>query len=143
MKEIIGNIWDQKDADAICVTTNGVIKSNGQLVMGKGIALEAAKRFPDLPRVFGRLVNTFGNNVYPYIAGGFTIFSFPTKHHWKDNSDIELIKKSAQQLVERTVTYKHIYLTRPGCGCGGLEWQNVRNVLDSIFDDRFIVVERI
>lgn len=41
------NIFDLPDAPhtAVCVTTNGIVKRNGQAVMGKGIAKEADMRF--------------------------------------------------------------------------------------------------
>jgi len=42
MIESTGNIWnglEDPQVDAICVTTNGVLKRNGALVMGAGIAL--------------------------------------------------------------------------------------------------------
>ena len=38
---IKGNIFDYiGKVDAICITTNGTIKSNGELVMGAGVAKE-------------------------------------------------------------------------------------------------------
>ena len=40
-----GNMWDSwDDADLFLITTNAVIKVNGELVMGRGIALEARQR---------------------------------------------------------------------------------------------------
>jgi len=142
MKEMVGNIWEQKDADAICVTTNGIVKANGELVMGKGIALEAKQRCSYLSKRLGQLVTGLGNSVHPIGTEDCIIFSFPTKHHYKDNSDIELIKKSAVELVEwiNKMNFKVIYLPRPGCGCGGLNWKDVKKVLEPMLDDRFIVI---
>ncbi len=44
------NLWDA-DADNVllCITTNGYVKNNGECVMGRGCALEAKTRWPDLP----------------------------------------------------------------------------------------------
>ncbi len=63
MKEYVGDIW-QSGADVICVTTNGVLRKNGDLVMGAGIALEAKKRYPRLPAFLGGCVKRCGNHLY-------------------------------------------------------------------------------
>ena len=45
-----GNIWEDFDnLDYVCITTNSVVKRNGTLTMGAGIALDAdLMRNPDL-----------------------------------------------------------------------------------------------
>jgi hypothetical protein len=51
VKEIVGNIWDYYDKGHwIVITTNGIVNKNGEAIMGRGVALEAAKKFKDLPR---------------------------------------------------------------------------------------------
>lgn len=57
-----GNLFDQH-ADAICLTTNGYVKANGDAVMGRGCAHTAARHWPDLPRRLGSLLRTAGNHV--------------------------------------------------------------------------------
>ena len=72
-------------ADALCITTNGSVKANGELVMGRGIALEAAQRFPGMAFHLGRQVREGGNKVR--VVNGTTIplgtptalVAFPTK----------------------------------------------------------------
>lgn len=157
MKEITGNIFDLgnakaldgspidiTDADAICVTTNGIVKANGELVMGAGIALAFAKRFPNLPRYLGECVTEKGNQVYSVLPSLFTksVASFPTKHHWKDQSDLKLIHTSAHQLVEKANKWRwqKVILPRPGCGLGGLKWADVKAVIEPILDDRFYII---
>jgi len=44
MKEDKGDLWGYP-ADYRCVTTNGVVKPNGKLVMGAGVALDAKRLF--------------------------------------------------------------------------------------------------
>lgn len=153
MKEITGSIFHQIDADAICVTTNGVVKANGELVMGAGIALIFAKKWPSLPIELGNAVKKNGNIVH--VNRGWTIspnrletmpsyhiVSFPTKHHWKDKSNLELIRQSAEQLVDLTnkQQWKKVVLPRPGCGLGQLDWETVKAVIEPILDDRFYVI---
>ena len=53
--------------DIVCVTTNGIIKSNGELVMGAGCALEFKNRFPKIPKILGDKIKKSGN--LPYVAG--------------------------------------------------------------------------
>lgn len=142
MRYITGDLFTYP-TDAICITTNGILNNKNELVMGAGVALTAKLNFPGLPRTWGEYVKKYGNvpgiivECYPYLV------SFPTKHHWKDKSDIALIKQSAEKLVEIANHWhlKTITLPRPGCGNGGLNWEKqVKPVLDNIFDDRFIVV---
>ena len=47
MIELDSNIWDST-SQFKCITTNSVIKANGHLVMGRGIALEASIKYPKL-----------------------------------------------------------------------------------------------
>ena len=140
MKEITGDIWPHYNNGAIiCITTNGIVTKDGRCVMGRGIAQQAAQRWPTLPHTLGTLIKQNGNHVYrlPY-----DLFSFPVKHHWKYKADVDLIRRSAEELLCQVNEYglSRIYMVRPGCGNGGLSWEQVRPLLD-ILDDRFIVVE--
>lgn len=140
-----GNVLDYiGKSDIVCVTTNGVVKANGELVMGAGCALAFKKQFPEIPKILGEKIKLKGNR--PLVAGkvkGTYIVSFPTKHHYKDDSDIELIKQSATLLVEIAKYYnaKSIYIPSPGTGLGNLDKDIVYNELKNILDNRFTVLE--
>ena len=73
-----------------------------------------------------------------------SLITFPTKHHYKDDSDPELIRQSAVQLkqVADKFDLTKIYLPAVGCGLGRLDYeQQVKPVLQEILDDdRFVVV---
>src|ERR1700686_795435 len=98
---IKANLWDVQ-ADLYGITTNGVVKADGRLVMGKGVALQAAQRYPGIEvelgksvaRMGNRLQMVFDNHLHPLCAN---LFSFPTKQDWRSKSDLELIEVSAQQ----------------------------------------------
>ena len=145
MLEQTGNIWNELGiADAICFTTNGVVKSNGRLVMGAGIALQARDRFPDLDLKLGKLVIQYGNRPMRVIKVGKTsIVSFPTKDNFKFPSKLELIIKSAQFLFQMTdkFEWQKVVMPPPGCGLGKLNWQEVRKEL-SFLDNRFIIYSK-
>ncbi len=155
MKEIIydGNIFllpGSNAHDAACVTTNGVIRSNGRAVMGAGIAKYCRDNFTGVDKALGKHLRDNGNTacylgLHPIPddkAHLFMLFSFPTKHNWKDRSDKELIRCSCIQVTALADAYKadHIYLPCPGCSNGHLDYQrDVRSILMNNLDDRFIV----
>jgi len=143
MIEIKGDIWSfWQSRQWVAITTNGIVKKDGTAVMGKGIALQAAQRFPDLPKQLALKIKSMGNCVF--IFPEYRVATFPTKTDWKNNSDLLLIGDSCRQL--RQLLFIHsiekIFLPRPGCENGGLLWKDVKPVLESILiEDRFVVVE--
>jgi len=140
MKESTGNLWNAKPEFIKCVTTNGVIKKNGELVMGAGIALQAKEKYPQLPGLLGSYVRSGGNMVY-YLEE-LNIASFPTKNNWKDKSDIQLIVKSCTQLSAMLENInRYAVLSRPGCGKGGLDWEReVKPSILKVLSDRVWVI---
>jgi len=108
--------------------------------MGGGIALEAVKRYPGIQYTLGLIVKKYGN--IPAIGTtdrGTSILSFPTKNDYKDLSDCFLISKSAQSIADMAnrFNWKRVVMPRPGCGLGGLEWNDIKKILNPHFDDRF------
>ena len=153
MKVIQGNIWDYHREytvggihpyvpyDYIVIPTNGVVKPNGENVMGAGLAKQVRERYPDRAWHLGDLIKERGNNVYFF---GVNLISFPVKHHWKKNADLELIEKSAKQLSELVIgSVSRTYLPKVGCGNGKLNWEDVEPILDKYLNnsDNFIVVD--
>lgn len=140
MKEIEGNLWDYAADNRVVVTTNGTVKLNGQCVMGRGVARDAAKKFPDLPKQLGGLIKEHGNHVYLLPHG---LISFPVKHNWWELADLELIRRSADELATLWARELQmpVFLPRPGCGNGGLTWDKVRPVIAAhLSSDQFTVV---
>lgn len=148
MKEFQGDLWDyydQKEYWLVC-TTNGHVKKSGECVMGAGIAKEVAKRFPEFPGRLGAEIRLTGNSVYIFPVQ--RIITFPVKHHWRENADLELIEKSAQELLnyfngEHLIPFEGPYeddetkvvCPRPGCGNGNLSWSIVKPVIEPYFDE--------
>lgn len=54
-----------------------------------------------------------------------SLVTFPTKHHYRDNSDLDLIMRSAVQLKEIAAKFQlsKIYLPPVGCGLGKLDYE--------------------
>ncbi len=145
MKEIKGNLWEE-ETELLCITTNGFVKKDGSAVMGAGCAKEAKELFPGIEYKLAELINTYGNVVGPIWKdeAGRVIATFPVKHNWYEDADIELIRRSALQLKEVMDTFRieRVVIPRPGCGNGGLDWETqVKPVLEEIWtDDRFQVI---
>ena len=143
MREVKGNLWDYYDkGEWIVITTNGTIKRNGACVMGKGVALEAKNRFPKLDKVLGAAISRFGNQLFVLrgIAGDVRIVTFPVKHNWNEKADLTLIERSCRQLEFVVREKSVVYMVRPGCGNGQLDWKDVKPILEKYLDDRFVVV---
>lgn len=145
MKETRGNLWDF-DADFTVITTNGTIKRNGAVVMGRGCAREARDRFPMLDEELGHRLRMTGNHVHVLSSG---IVSFPVKHNWWEQADVALIEQSARELQELGLDMDGAFgvsrvasfvMPRPGCGNGGLTWDVVKPIIEPILDDRFTVI---
>jgi len=142
MKELVGDMWSIK-ADAYCITTNGIVKTNGRAVMGAGVALSTVRKFPECDKFLGHHIKELGHKVFVfYVGNGIDLISFPTKYHWKDPSDINLIEKSANELIQliNKNRYNMVVLPRPGCCNGGLDWKDVKKVIEPILDNRVVVV---
>ena len=138
MQEEVIDLWTVDGWKVI--TTNGFVKNNGCAVMGRGCAKEAAQRYPNLPSLLGQALR-YGNQVYVWREYG--IITFPVKDNWWEKASLQLIEKSAKELVQAVKTWKmedKIYLPRPGCGNGGLDWKEVKKVIEPILDDRFVVI---
>jgi len=154
MTEVFGDLWEAaKDADALCITTNGsLVKLQGGLVrgvMGRGLAWQAKQRNPNIEQVLGEQISQFGNHVHVLQTSMSTreptryLLSFPVKHLWMEHADLQLIARSAHELVAAADKggWQTVLLPRPGCGNGGLRWETVQPIIAPILDDRFVVMD--
>lgn len=149
MKEVFGNLWTYPAAIRV-ITTNGDVNKAGLAVMGRGVALQAAQRWPDIRLTLALFLKEDGNHVHNLGSFGmrtkwFNVWSFPVKHHWYERADGLLIARSAQEAVAMADAMgwdAPIVLPRPGCGNGQLQWKQVRPWIEGILDDRFHVIDR-
>src|SRR3990167_843821 len=120
MKEVFSDIWTLADrlrlegkSICVCITTNGVVRSDGACVMGRGIALQATLKAPGIAYRIGEAIKKQGNHLY--MMGDYC--TFPVKHKWWELADLELIKDSAGELLSLALLYPEItfLLPRPGC----------------------------
>lgn len=147
MREIIGDIWEyHKLGSPIVITTNGYVKQSGAAVMGRGVALEAARRYPEIQGHLGACIREYGN--VPFYMSSWKILTLPVKHHWAEPADIDLILHSlrlleAQVQFRLTARDRPIYMVRPGCGNGQLNWEKtVKPRIAPLLNDDYVIVER-
>src|SRR6266850_4231018 len=123
-----GDILEAK-ADALVNTVNCVG------VMGRGIALQFRKAFPENFKVYEAACER--KEVEPgtmlvfetgRLTGPRYIINFPTKRHWKGKSRMEDIDAGLPALVEEIKKrgIRSVAVPPLGCGLGGLNWNDVR-----------------
>ena len=121
-------------------------------VMGRGIALQFRKAFPENFHAYAdpcKRGEVQPGSMFVYATGQpanpHYIINFPTKRHWRDNSRMEDIETGLADLtrVIREHGIRTIALPPLGCGLGGLVWTAVRQRIEQAscgLDDVQIVV---
>jgi len=144
MKIVYGDIWEYPADVVICITTNGTITKAGNGVMGRGVAAQAKSRFRGIEHHLGMSLKKYGNHCVGWTGPWRPFCYFPVKHRWREKADLELIKRSSEELaaIVRRWPGATFVLPRPGCGNGGLTWEEVRPVIEGILPDSVHVIER-
>ncbi len=139
MREISGDIWDYLGLAVIAITTSGSVAKDGRAVLGRGCARQAGARFPGLASSLGRMIGEGGNHVHQLDNG---LVSFPVEETAWSLPELHLILRSCHELVGLADRegWTRVVVPRPGCGFGGLDWNQVRPLLESCFDGRFSVI---
>ena len=128
LKYIEGDIFNSP-AQVIVNTVNTVG------VMGKGIALEFKKRYPDMFSSYRTVCEkkklVIGKLLLWY-APDHWILMFPTKEHWRNPSKIEYIEKGLMAFVRKYADYNISSIAFPklGCGNGELDWNMVQPLME-------------
>jgi len=127
-----GDIFSE-EVEAIVNTVNCVG------VMGRGIALQFKKRFPENFKAYADVCKheeVQPGKMFVHATGTLTnpkyIINFPTKRHWRGKSRIEDIDSGltdlVQVIIEKNIT--SIALPPLGCGLGGLDWSEVQSKIN-------------
>lgn len=126
------------DTEAIVNTVNTVG------VMGKGIALQVKRAFPDAYAAYrtacergeveiGRmLVHDRG-----VLGPARYVINFPTKRHWRSSSRLADIDAGLNDLrrVLAELSVSSVAVPALGCGNGGLDWREVRPRIEAALGD--------
>ena len=124
----IGNIFESK-----CSTIVNTVNCVG--VMGKGIALEYKKRYPEMYVDYVKRCNM--NEVktgIPYVytnEDGLKILNFPTKDHWRSPSRLSYVIDGLNWFIDNYEKYGIDSIAFPplGCGNGGLSWDVIGPIM--------------
>jgi O-acetyl-ADP-ribose deacetylase (regulator of RNase III) len=130
---IKGNILES-EAQALVNTVNTMG------IMGKGIALQFKKAFPDNFRAYqnackrkevvtGKLFVTKDGNLN---TGTKIIINFPTKNDWRKSSEYSYIEDGLDDFIQIVEKYQLRSVAFPplGAGNGGLEWGKVKSIIE-------------
>lgn len=132
-------IWDYwNDGAWVVIPTNMQTKRDGSAVMGAGIALQAANKFPELPTLYG---DALAKSRGFYINRDMRVICVPTKVHWREKSDLDLIRIAVTALKKLPEVVTPVAVPALGCGRGGLSWNSVKPILERLDPARFIIVE--
>lgn len=111
-------------------------------VMEAGIAKQFKKQFPEMYEKYKRdckanklrlgkmhLVQVEDEPEAKYVI------NFPTLVHWQDQSNLSDIESGLIDLVRMVETYGFRTIAIPplGCGVGGLNWEDVRYLIEQAF----------
>lgn len=134
IKYITGNLFDT-EAEAIVNTVN----TAG--VMGKGIALQFKKLFPENFKKYKKACDAgevkighmFVTEEQTMWSGKRIIINFPTKNNWKHPSEYSFIESGLVDLVSvvKKRRIKSVAVPPLGAGNGGLDWKKVNSLIET------------
>lgn len=132
-----------KEGNLITADTEALVNTvNCVGVMGKGIALQFKQAYPENFKIYEKacklgevrlgqmLVVTVNSNTNPRY-----VINFPTKQHWKAKSRLEDIKEGLSALIAEIKQRQigSVALPALGSGNGGLDWAEVRPLIEDAF----------
>lgn len=124
-------------------------------VMGKGVALEFKNRWPTNFKAYKKLCDAkklspgqmfvFDTQELFVSDGPRYLINFPTKAHWRAKSKISYVEDGLDALAGAICEYgiKSIAIPPLGCGNGGLDWAEVKPLIEEKlagFNDVSIVI---
>lgn len=128
----------QADVDAVINTVNTVG------VMGKGLALQFKRRYPENFKQYKRACDSgivqigsmFVTETYE-LRGPRYVINFPTKKHWRADSRLDYIRAGLADLIRviEDLKIRSIAVPPLGAGNGGLNWAEVRTLVDQALAD--------
>lgn len=139
IKYIKGNIFNSRCA----VLVNPV---NCVGVMGKGLALEFKNRYPTMFHTYKKACDTKelrpGQPMLVY-GPDKSVILFPTKYHWREKSKVIYIKDGLEAVscCYKSFGIESIAFPKLGCGLGGLDWKEVKPLMEQYLSKLDIDVE--
>lgn len=137
-------MYEMKTGDLLANTEVEAIVNTVNIVgaMGKGIALQFRKKYPQMYMEYKKACDRHElqpgkMHVYDLGEGNKPryIINFPTKRHYRDNSRLDDIKSGLIALVKelRERNIKTVAIPALGCSNGKLNWGQVRPFIQTTF----------
>lgn len=129
------------ECDYAYITTNSMVKKDGCLVMGRGIAKQVRDNFKGIDKAFGDAITgqkkhmkeycLISNHDYPQIR------AFQVKFHWFGEADMDLITNSTNELSTYASEFyeQKIFLNLPGVGNGKLNAEDILPIVEQLPDN--------
>ncbi len=125
------------------VRTN-IFESNAQVlvntvntvgVMGKGLAKEFKRLYPEMfssYQAFCENKELTVGKLQIFKTSNKMVLNFPTKENWRQASKIEYIESGLKKFVDNYETQgiKSIAFPMLGCGNGGLDWSDIKPLME-------------
>ena len=133
-----GNMFSTLNSvDHFIITTNAIVKRNGALVMGAGIARQVRDTYPGVDVECGQAIERaqYPDQQYGLLLNvGGKLGLFQVKRHYKDVADINLIHYSTQMLYNHATLHPDLTyaMNFPGIGNGKLAYDDVKPWTDSL-----------
>ena len=114
--------------------------------MGKGLALQFARRYPAVEETYKRdcaqgLVEPGKTRLYRTDTP-VTVANLPTKDDWRQRSRIQWVRSGLSSLAEAMAKERLTSVAVPavGAGLGGLSWKEVETAIYEILNDTDLTV---
>lgn len=160
VKQATGDIWSlHAQGYYVVIPTNLYVTKDGKAVMGRGLALQAAQKWPQSPLWYGfhlleHIRSTpMGRNPHMEDINRFDLLAvnhewrllfLPVKTSWQQQARKGLINASLDNLAilldKPVLNGVQLAIPRLGCGNGGLSWEKdvkpiIRPFLSSLSDE--------
>jgi O-acetyl-ADP-ribose deacetylase (regulator of RNase III) len=141
----LDSMINYKQGNLLHASTDALVNAvNTVGVMGKGIALQFKNAYPEnyyayLEAVKRKELHVGKVQIVPLhgIYGVKYIINFPTKIHWRNPSELQWIESGLLDLRDKVVQHgtKSVALPALGCGNGGLNWVDVKSLIEKYLGD--------
>lgn len=158
MRMMKGNMLDViEQSHMFVISTNGVLKKDGSLVMGRGIAKQISEKYPSIPHMAGEAITSGGFKKTYQTSWKHSAFShrynflqlpetsiclFQVKNAWWDSAKLFLIHQSAIEMrsaIDRFIAQNEcepvVHMNFPGIGNGKLSREVVLPYLEQSLPD--------
>lgn len=140
----------ETSGDLLAAKTDAIVNTvNCVGVMGKGIALQVKRRYPEVFAAYERACKAGDvqiGRMLPTPTGELEsphwVINFPTKKHWRAPSNLSYISDGLKDLVAviDELRIRSIAIPPLGAGNGGLNWREVEPLIRDVFRDSNVEV---